>query len=193
MSAPVVPNLRHLRIFAAVARLESMSRASAEINLSQPAVTQAVAKLERAVVSQLFERRKTGCFLNEAGRILQRRTLRLFEQIEAALIEFGAMPARSDRAVAPTLASRISRPQIRSLLAVAEHGSFAAAARALGISEETLNRAAHDLQRILRRPAFQRTAQGVSTTRAGTELARRLQLAIREIGLAIEGGRDDRG
>jgi DNA-binding transcriptional LysR family regulator len=163
-----------------------MSRTAKEVNLSQPAVTQAIAKLERVVGARLFERRNTGCFLNESGRMLERRTARLFEQIEEALVGFGAGPPSHSRADVRSLASRITRSQIRSLLSTAERGSFAAAARALGISDESLNRAAHDLQRLLPQPVFQRTAQGLSTTPAGTELARRLQLALCEIELAAE-------
>ena len=41
------PSVRYLRIFEAVARLESVTRASADVGLTQPAVTQAIAKLER--------------------------------------------------------------------------------------------------------------------------------------------------
>jgi LysR family transcriptional regulator, regulator for genes of the gallate degradation pathway len=178
MQTIAIPNLRHLRIFATVARLESMSQASAEVHLSQPAVTQAVAKLEQEIGARLFERRNTGCFLTEDGRILWRRTLRLFEQIEAALVWLGPAPRNIE--------GKISRPQVRSLIALAEHGTFAAAARALAVSEESLNRAVHDLERTLRRPIVQRTAQGVATTPPGAELARRLQLAMREIALATE-------
>ncbi len=41
-----IPNLRHLRVFLAVAELKSITRASENIFLSQPAITQAIAKLE---------------------------------------------------------------------------------------------------------------------------------------------------
>ena len=39
-------NLRHLRAFCEAAALGSISRAAEEVHLSQPAVTQAIAKLE---------------------------------------------------------------------------------------------------------------------------------------------------
>ena len=52
-----LPNLRHLRAFQAVARLGSVGQASASINISQPAVTQAIAKLEYQIGAPGFDRR----------------------------------------------------------------------------------------------------------------------------------------
>ena len=49
-----LPSLRHLRMFEAVARLESLSRAAAEVNRSQPAVTQALANLEKTFGATLW-------------------------------------------------------------------------------------------------------------------------------------------
>jgi LysR family transcriptional regulator of gallate degradation len=39
-------SIRHLRLFESVAQLHGVRRASEECHLSQPAVTQAIAKLE---------------------------------------------------------------------------------------------------------------------------------------------------
>ena len=57
-----LPNLRHLRVFRAVARVGSISGASREARLSQPAVTQGIAKLEALLETALFERRQSGCY-----------------------------------------------------------------------------------------------------------------------------------
>ena len=84
------------------------------------------------------------------------------------------------------MASRISRSQIRSLISIVENGSFAQAARALGVSQATLSRAARDLERDLRKPLYHRTACGIAATPAGAELARKLKLATREIEWGIE-------
>src|SRR5205823_13483615 len=58
-----LPNLRHLRVFQAVARLGSITGASREARLSQPAVTQGIAKLEALLDVALFERHQSGCYL----------------------------------------------------------------------------------------------------------------------------------
>jgi LysR family transcriptional regulator, regulator for genes of the gallate degradation pathway len=174
-------SLRHLKLFESVARLSSVRRASEECHLSQPAVTQAIAKLEGQVGTSLLERGASGSYLNPLGAIFHRRTERLFAQIEEALVEVG-VPAGN----APVMASRISRSQIRSLIAIVENGSFAQAARALDVSPATLSRAARDLESDLRRPLYQRTASGIAATPAGAKFARKLKLATREVDWGIE-------
>jgi len=174
-------SLRQLKLFESVARLSGVRRASEECHLSQPAVTQAIARLEEQIGISLLERGASGSYLNELGVIFQRRTERLFTQIERALQELG-VPACH----APTMASRITRSQIRSLVSIVENGSFAEAARALGVSPATLSRAARDLERDLRKPLYHRTASVIAATPAGTEFARKLKLATREIEWGIE-------
>jgi LysR family transcriptional regulator, regulator for genes of the gallate degradation pathway len=128
-----------------------------------------------------LERGASGSYLNPLGVIFHRRTERLFVLIEEALVELG-VPAGH----APVMASRITRSQIRSLIAIVENGSFAQAARALDVSPATLSRAARDLESDLRRPLYQRTASGIAATPAGAKFARKLKLATREIDWGIE-------
>ncbi|MBM4131680.1 LysR family transcriptional regulator, partial [bacterium] len=45
-----------LRTFRAVARLDSFSRAAAELHLTQPAVSAQIAALEKALGARLFDR-----------------------------------------------------------------------------------------------------------------------------------------
>jgi LysR family transcriptional regulator of gallate degradation len=181
-----LPSLRYLRVFETVARLESVSRASTAIHLSQPAVTQAIAKLEGEVCATLFERRHTGTYLTEAGVIFRRRTQRLFAQIEEALREFGVDSGNLRKADLATEAGKITRTQIRSFAAIARSGSLAQAARVIGISQSSLHRAVRDLEGQLGRPLYRHTAHGIIATKAGVELARRMMLATREIECAIE-------
>lgn len=174
-------SLRHLKLFESVARLASIRRASEECHLSQPAATQAIAKLEEQIGVSLLERSANGSYPNELGVIFQRRTSRLFTQIEHALVELG-MPACQ----APMMSSRITRSQIRSLISIVENGSFALAARALDVSLAALSRAAHDLERTLGKPLYHRTVSGIAATPAAAEFARRLKVATREIEWGIE-------
>ena len=53
-------NLRHLRALASIARLGSISAAAEAINLTQPAITQALAKFETHLGQPFFERRANG-------------------------------------------------------------------------------------------------------------------------------------
>jgi DNA-binding transcriptional LysR family regulator len=186
MSSQVVPSFRQLLVFETVARTENVSRAAAAIHVSQPAVTQAIARLEDEIGAALFRRRNTGCYLTEAGEILQRRTARLCAQLDQALAELGVDIPRAGSSGYRFLERKLSRPQMRTLLAVAENGSFAAASRALEMSEPSIHRAARELERVLCRPLFQRTASGVTTTDPAAELARRVRLAVRELERAVE-------
>src|SRR5262245_46967775 len=185
MGLPAIPSFRRLLVFETVARTENVSRAAAGIHVSQPAVTQAIAGLEREIGATLFRRRNTGCYLTEPGEILQRRTARLFAQLDQALSELGlGIPRGSSNF--RSVERKLSQPQMRALLAIAENGSFAAAARVLAISEASVTRAARELERVLRRPLFQRTAHGLTTTKPAAELARRIRLAVQELERAVE-------
>jgi LysR family transcriptional regulator, regulator for genes of the gallate degradation pathway len=176
-------SIRHLKVFNSVAQLNGVRRASDECHLSQPAVTQALAKLEEQIGATLLERRASGTYLNEFGVIFYRRTQRLFTQFEQALVELG-VPAGP--VPVSGVAGRISKSQVRSLIAIVENGSFTQAARALGVSQTSLQRAARDLERTLRTPLYAQTAIGIVATPAAAEFARRIKLALREIDLGIE-------
>jgi len=176
-------SFRQLKLFESVGRLNSVRRASEECNLSQPAVTQALAKLEQQIGAVLLERRASGSYLNELGEIFHRRAARLFEQIEQALVELG-IPGGA--AAAPIVAKRLSRSQARSLIAIVESGSFAQAAQVLGLSQASLQRAARDLEGNLRKSLYYRTAAGVMVTPAGVEFGRKVKLATQEIEWGIK-------
>jgi DNA-binding transcriptional LysR family regulator len=176
-------SIRHLKLFESVARLSSVRKASEECHLSQPAVTQAIAKLEEQLGVALLERRASGSYLNEYGVIFHRRTQRLFRQVEDALVALGVPNNRMPVAL---LSSRITRSQIRSLIAIVENGSFAQAARALGVSQTSLHRAARDLERALALPLYVQTSSGVMATPGGAEFARKVKLAMSEIDRGVD-------
>jgi LysR family transcriptional regulator of gallate degradation len=179
------PSVRQLRVFAAVAASQSISAAAKAVNLSQPGVTQSVRALERRVGDKLFVRRGSGCYLTSSGAILLPRVQRFFDQLRAALSEIG--PAAPLGAPALDVAvNRITGPQIRALIAVSENNSFGAAARTLQISEPSLHRAAKSLERELRRRLYQRASRGVTTNAQGAEIARRFQIALRELAYGVE-------
>jgi DNA-binding transcriptional LysR family regulator len=178
-----IPPLRQLRVFAAVARLESVSGAAREIGLSQPGVTQAVRGLETRLGARLFERRRSGCYVTELGGILLPRVRRFFDLLHSGLSEGASSAPRQ----APDGAlNRMTGPQLRGLIAVSESPSFDAAARSLGISQPSLHRSARELERELRRRLYQRTARGITTSAYGSTLARRFQLALREMEYGLE-------
>jgi LysR family transcriptional regulator, low CO2-responsive transcriptional regulator len=83
--------LRQLKVFEAVARLTSYSRAAEELHLTQPAVSTQVGKLEDHAGLPLFEQLGKKIFLTPAGTELlhhSRLIIRQFEDAEAAMTQF---------------------------------------------------------------------------------------------------------
>jgi LysR family transcriptional regulator of gallate degradation len=178
-----IPSLRQLRAFEAVARLESVSAAARDIHLSQPGVSQAIRALENGLGAQLFERRRFGCYVTESGAILLPRIRRFLAHLRSALTEPGSPAGRQSM---DATINRITRPQLQSLIAVSENPSFDAAARSLKISQPSLHRSARELERELRRSLYRRTVTGVTTNPYGSELARRVQVALGEIEYGLD-------
>lgn len=80
--------LSELRVFVKVASERSFSRAAMKLHRTQPAVSQAVRRLEEAVGERLFDRATKDATLTEAGRLLRdyaERLLRLSEEAEIAV------------------------------------------------------------------------------------------------------------
>ena len=63
-------NLEYYRVFYQVSRLGSITGAAKELCISQPAVSQAVRQLEKALHCQLFVRTPRGVHLTEEGTLL---------------------------------------------------------------------------------------------------------------------------
>lgn len=192
MSLPAtdaVFSLRRLQIAAAVAGEHGVRRASARLNLSQPAISRAVAQLETALGEPLFERTPTGMFLTEAGRLFVRRIERVMGYLRA-----GEREVSSGRpADAPALRRLATTVHWRAFLGVVEHGGYAAAARALGVSQPGVHRAARDFERLCDRVLFRAAPTGAEPTPEARALARWSSLAFREIEQAVAELRDRRG
>jgi DNA-binding transcriptional LysR family regulator len=83
-------DLTALRVFLTVAEERSFSRAAAKVHRTQPAVSQAVKRLEEELGEQLFDRSSKSGTLTDAGRVLQnygQRLVRLAEEAESSMRE----------------------------------------------------------------------------------------------------------
>lgn len=174
-----IPSFRRLRAFDTVAQTASLSAAAQALGLSQPALTHTISQLEGALDARLFDRRPEGTFLNEAGVVFRHRTQRFFAQLGQAVSGVAVRPLSAPALQA--MAGKISTAQARNLLAIWRHGSFRAAARALDLSEPSLQRPARELEQLLGRALYRRAAIGLTVNEEGAELARRIALAIGEI------------
>ena len=83
-------DLAELRVFLTVAAERSFSRAASKLHRTQPAVSQAIRRLEDQVGERLFDRSSKDGTLTEAGRVLRdyaERLQRLAEEAQASVRE----------------------------------------------------------------------------------------------------------
>lgn len=172
MPAASLPNLRHLRGFIAAARSGRIAAAASVIGLSQPALTQAIAGVEKWAGIQLFDRTADGLRLTEPGDILRHRVERGLRRLEQGVLMTGA----------PRLAGhKVTLAQIHALIAAVEQGGFRPAARKLGLQASSISRSCRDLQETLKVPLFGPARSGMRASHRAEELARLMRLALAEI------------
>jgi LysR family transcriptional regulator, regulator for genes of the gallate degradation pathway len=174
-----IPNLRHLRAFCTVAELRSVSRAAERIHLSQPAITQAIDKLEARLGAPLFEQGGDGMATTAAGRLFCERALRALEFLQVGAREIARAAGRGR--AAPDLDRQMTVAQLRALIAVSGSGNFSLAARAVGLSQPSIHRAAKDLERLAGAVLFESKGQGIELTRPAEFLAQQAKLAFVEV------------
>ena len=80
-------SLHQLKVFVAVARERSFTRAAREFDLTQSAVSRCVRELEDALEVKLFDRTTRQVELTTAGTSLERRIARLLDEIDLTLRE----------------------------------------------------------------------------------------------------------
>jgi len=79
--------LRHLQFFVLVAELESFSRASAEANIAQPALSRYIKKLEDEIGVRLFHRDGRGVRLTDDGAKFYKRVKTVLRHLKRAVAE----------------------------------------------------------------------------------------------------------
>lgn len=155
-----LPNIRHFAALAATVRHGSLTRAARAVNLTQPALTQAIAGLEAVLGVTLFERGPTGMTATEPAVLLAPRA-------EAAIAHIGS--------------PRVTGTQLRAFLALTKAGSYVGAADATGLSSASLHRAVADLAVALGQRLVDRRGRMVVLTPAGQKRARGFGLAMAEL------------
>lgn len=141
--------------------------------MSQPAVTQAIAKTERSFGCALFTRTPRGLFVTQQGNILAHRLRRAFAFLDQTLTD-----------LSPRLRMVATSSQLEALIAVREAENFSLAARRLGLAQPTVHRAVTQLEEEAARPLFERTSYGIVATRSANQLAQAARLAFAELAQA---------
>ncbi|WP_284124362.1 LysR family transcriptional regulator [Parerythrobacter aestuarii] len=159
------PNIRHLAALAATVRHGTVTHAAQAVNLTQPALTQAIARLERDLDCQLFERGSAGMTPTEPALLLA---------------------PRADHAVSLIGSPRVTATQMRAFIALARGGSYAAAAEATGLSPASLHRSVADLSLALGQRLADKRGRHVVLTSAGLRRARAFSLAFAELRAGLD-------
>jgi DNA-binding transcriptional LysR family regulator len=74
--------LRDLQALLAIAQFGSMAKAASHLSITQPAVSQAVANLERAFGARLIDRGSHGAVLTSYGEAIRRRGVEVFDVLK---------------------------------------------------------------------------------------------------------------
>lgn len=113
-------DLRDLRYFETIARLEHLGQAATQLHRTQPALTSSVRRLEEACGTPLFERAGRGIRLTDAGRVLLKWAQRLRFDVEEAQHEMSTLgqglAGRVRIGIAPTPAQLLLPAVAKQLL-----------------------------------------------------------------------------
>lgn len=86
-----IGSLHSLAVFEAAARLGSFTKAAEELNVSQPAVSQAVRRLEELIGVPLFRRGHRSIELTDAGALLQHDVSESFVRVLSTVRHLGRL------------------------------------------------------------------------------------------------------
>ena len=176
-----IPSLRHLRAFCAVSQYKSVSMASKQMYLSQPAITQAIAKLERILNLSLFDRRPEGMLTTEPGFLFLGRVERGLEHISIGTREALRLGTQKNNKSNRFFDRSVTTVQLRALIAVSKALNFSLAARSIGISQPSLYCAARDLEKLLDIPLFIKNKEGIELTKSAQVFVQHAKLAFSEL------------
>lgn len=166
-------NLRHLRALIEVKDHGSVSTAAAAVNLSQPALTQGIVKLERTFGYSLFERRTGGMVPTSIGETVIDRVQTSLAHLTLGMRSISASILLPER--------RMTMVQIRAFIALSEFGNFATAAASIGLSQTAVHRAVRELEFALKKTLVERRGRGVYLNADGRKFSRGARLAMSEL------------
>ena len=176
-------NLRHLNAIGEIGRAGSMSAGAQRVNLSQPALAQAVSKVERVLGERLFERLPGGMVPTAAGRMLIIRIERAFRYLTQ-----GVRLVRRSARLAPVahIERWVAMAQLRALIAVESTSSYALAAQQIGLSQPAVHRAVRDLQQFLGTQLLVRVGRSVRPTDTASRFVRFARLMLAELRTGLD-------
>jgi len=181
-----LPHIRYLYVVSEIYRHRRISAAANAAHLSQPAATQALARVEDLLGVSLFERQPKGMVPTEQGLIFERRLTRILEHLRRGDSLARKKQARKKAEKPRNSFHRFCSPvQLRALLAISKTGSFNQAARELGVSQPGIHRAVRELASLSGLTLFDQTRGGVVLSSAAEIFVHQVRLAVSEFQQSI--------
>lgn len=174
--------LRNLRAVQTVATTGSVSQAARLLNLSQPAITHAVKRIEEQLGIVLFERQFNGMKLTAVGEIVTSRIERSLQQLSAAEREITETTTlkRSQKNSLSAIQRSINYTHLSTLVEVSNCMNVSYAAKRIGVSEPVIYRCLREIEDIVGESIFHRRIN-FATTPVGEIMVRRAKLVFAEL------------
>ncbi len=182
MNPSVHLNLRHLRVFIAVAQQGSISKAADVLYRAQSAVSRSIRQLEQALDAQLFERRSSGMLPTAFGQALLYRAERAAGEFQFARNELASRLRKANGSPnAPVFDMLFNESRLRIFIDLAQSHHMPTVAKAHGITQPAVSASIGELEASLGIPLFDRTAKGMMANEAGHILLVRAKRALSEL------------
>lgn len=174
-----LPNLRNLHVFASVAASGSVTRTADTLFRAQSAITRSVKALEDELGVVLFERKARGMLLNEYGRVVQQRAMRIEQELTSCCVELSTLR----QAPPPTgpLHVLLNEQRLQSFVELTRHHHLGTVANLRGVTRTAISVSIRELEQHLQSKLFERSAKGLIPTEAGTILSFRVRRALGEL------------
>lgn len=91
--------IQQFRYFLEAARYENLTKASEDLHIAQPALSQSIKRLETELGVSLFDRKNHRIILNEQGKLLKKRLIPLLESIDNLKDELWESVYSSERTI----------------------------------------------------------------------------------------------
>jgi len=180
-------SLRQLKSVLYIKQCCNMTKAAAELNRSQTAITKALITLEESLNNQLFDRFSTGMKATIYGEALYKRILLANEQFEKAgqIYEEYFTNTRKYKNI-PIFSMDISYKRLSAFITLYQTLSIKGASDLLGVTKAALYSSIRQMEEWLQIKLFDTGPNGLTPTSYCVILAKHVKLAFTEIRHGLE-------
>tara|TARA_R110002050_G_scaffold247843_2_gene385627 strand:+ start:783 stop:2069 length:1287 start_codon:yes stop_codon:yes gene_type:complete len=180
-------SLRQLKSVLYIKQSCNMTKAAAELNRSQTAITKALITLEQSLNHQLFDRFSTGMKATIYGEALYKRILLASEQFEKAgqIYKEYFTNTRKYKNI-PIFSMDISYKRLSAFITLYQTLSIKGASDLLGVTKAALYSSIRQMEEWLQIKLFDTGPNGLTPTSYCVILAKHVKLAFTEIRHGIE-------